>query len=242
MSALVASQFPPGLAQTNIFKAFTTKDFNNKFDIYETSKIDMNAAAHSIGALLRKHELNDLLGVCNIHNHFKLNDNEIVLARVNQNQVQLKALSADSNLAHGAVPYMWAIDKEAKTLFAYQFFDGKCDAIVERFTALAERTQNLIQFYADFIDLSTKFGLEDVLGIFLIYKDLINYGEGEESLLEETNIDLRVQRMLPAPINEKAIITHWSFANDKTEMGSCNGYCVPDNNGGRHQHNHIKDW
>ena len=222
-------QFPPGLAQTNMFKLFTTKDFNNKFDIDETSKIDMDEAARTMGALLRKHELNDLIGVCNIHNHFKLNDNEIVLAKVSQNQIQLKALPVNSDLAHEAVPYMWAFDKETKKFFAYQFFDGKCDVMAKRFNMLADRKQSLLNFFADFIDLAMKFELEDVLGIFLIYRDLISYSSNEERLLEETNVALRVQRMVPSSVHENAITTHWTFSNDKSNEDICLSFCVSTN-------------
>lgn len=225
MSTIIA-QIPSAFDQTNIFKAYSASAFNSKYDIANTSKIDMNAAAHSVGALLRKYKLNDLLGVCNIHNHFKLNDDEIILTRVDNNRVLLKALGPESDLVQDSVPYMWAIDKETKKLFAFQFFDGKCETIVKRFTELGQRLHALTSFYAEFIELATKLDLADVLGIFLIYNDLITYANAEESLLEQTDIILREQRMKPAAFTgEGATITHWTFRDD-TQEDRCHGYCV----------------
>ncbi|CAF1507754.1 unnamed protein product [Adineta steineri] len=231
MSAVMIDEYPTQLFETNIFKNFTQNDFNDKFHIDEISGIKMDEAAVSVGQLLKNHKLLDLLGVCNIHNHFHLKENEIVLAKAsvaNDNDsishfdinmtspsyLHLKATNLDSNMH--PVPYMWAYDKQSKMFFALQFFDGSNKEMKDRFQKLTERSESLINFYQEFVQLAENLGLEDNLGIYLLYADIINKKLSTEEFREITDTESREQWVYTTPADKfkQSIPTHWTFSAD----------------------------
>ncbi|CAF1487822.1 unnamed protein product [Adineta steineri] len=253
MSAVMIEEYPMQLFETNMFKPFSQKDFNDRMHINQSAKYDMNDAAKSIGELLKKHQLLDLLGVCNIHNHFHVNENEIIVAKTNAmntvpsfdadvsslNYVHLKATTLAASVEKDSIPatpYMWAYDKQSKMFFALQFFSGNQE-MSNRFHRLAERSKNLLNFYQEFIELAGNLALEDILGIYLLYDDLLDERRIHDEFYETTNDEAREQWIYAKKLNvnqkQNAAITHWAFSTDNNDVIQvlCNAYCPKRSNG-----------
>ncbi len=188
MSTLI--EYPPEILVKNIFKPYASNDFNSKHHVSETTNIDMDEAARSVGRILRKYKLLDLLGVCLIHNHFHLNDDEILLAKAVHepiNYLHMKATRlTDAHIR--PVPYMWAFDKDSTQLFALQYFDAAVNEEMKaRFEALTKRSEDLKEFLDEFVTLVKKMGMEDFLGVYLLYNDLLGDLKEGEDFVEATD-------------------------------------------------------
>jgi len=172
-----------------------------------------------------------LLGVCNVHNHFHLKENEVVLAEArvadendqlnnfdvkmtSPNYLHLKATTLENKAK--PVPYMWAFDKESKMFFALHFFDGSNKKMKDRFQEIAQRRDRLVEFYQEFVELANKQSAVNNLGIYILYADLFKKNSNIEQLREITNLESREQWVFTIPTEEvqKSITTHWSFQSN----------------------------
>lgn len=166
-----------------------------------------------------KHQMHDLLGVSLVHNHFLLNDGEIVQtdiatlhANANVNTCMGKDLMAATSTdqvfctktvsaalpSAAAIPYMWAYDKGAKQFFPMQYFDGTSAAMQQRLAKLLEQA-NLHDFLQEYHEELKMYGLESDLGFFLHYQDLIECDQQSQLFYEITNNQSRQQVLFVTP-------------------------------------------
>ena len=166
-----------------------------------------------------KHGMHDLLGVSLVHNHFQLNDGEIV-------QTAIKPIRTNSNISacmgeglmeaatnkHAfytetvssassssiAIPYMWAYDKEAKQYFPMQYFDGTNVQMQQRLAELGGRV-NFPSFLHEYQKELEKYGLESDLGFFLHYQNLVESDQENQVFYEITNNQSRQQVLFVTP-------------------------------------------
>lgn len=165
-----------------------------------------------------KYEIHDLLGVSLVHNHFQLNDGEIVQtaikpirtnpnvnacmgedliqAATNEQAFYTETVSASSSSA--AIPYMWAYDKDTKHYFPMQYFDGSSAEMRQRLSKLSERV-NFPAFLQEYQEELKKYGLESDLGFFLHYQDLVESDQENQLFYEITNNQSRQQVLFVTP-------------------------------------------
>jgi len=129
---------------------------------------------------------------------------------------------------------MWAFDKDSTQLFALQYFDAAVNEEMKaRFEALTKRSEDLKEFLDEFVTLVKKLGMEDFLGVYLLYNDLLGDLKEGEDFVEATDEGAREQWITATREDKekKAIITHWGFGDDGTpHMTGCYTKCYPGNN------------
>ncbi|CAF2718433.1 unnamed protein product [Rotaria sp. Silwood2] len=197
--------------------------------------------------------MHDLFGVSLVHNHFQLNDGEYVETAVKSIDTDVEQLMANysinghsfafhtkastSSSMDNAVPYMWAYDKTTNAYFPTQFFDGNNNKIVERLTKLCDRT-NLIEFLNEYKVELMKYGLENDLGLFLLYQDLVEHNKSAEVSYEVTDVKIREQVLFVSPKGSVQQLmehyghncvrnTHWTIIqNDDGSISKAIGGCI----------------
>ena len=165
-----------------------------------------------------KYQIHDLLGISLVHNHFQLNDGEIVqtaikpigtnanigecmgedLIKSASNEQVFYTETVSSASSPTAIPYMWALDKDSKEYFPMQFFDGKNVQMQQRLAELGKRV-NLPMFLEEYQEELKKYGLEYDLGFFLHYEDLIDNDQQKHLFYEITNNESRQQVLFVTP-------------------------------------------
>lgn len=165
-----------------------------------------------------KHDMHDLLGVSLVHNHFQLNDGEIVqtavkpirtntdvnacmgegLMQAASNEHAFYTETVSSSSSSNAIPYMWAYDKDAKQYFPMQYFDGANAEMRQRLMKLVE-CKNFSEFLQEYRAELEKYGLENDLGFFLRYQDLVENDQENQIFYEITNNHSRQQVLFVTP-------------------------------------------
>ncbi|CAF2045362.1 unnamed protein product [Rotaria magnacalcarata] len=243
------------LYNTGLFKEWSHEAFNNLNDIGVSQHASLGTVAQEMGKDLREIDLHSYIGVCRIHNHFKLNSEEVVelsfgsclndrLTKVQSsagvaylNPVQVKGGSETA-----PIPYMWAFDKVTRLFFPVQFFDGSNVIMRQRFVEIVtEKRDQLVDFLSRFIDRVSTNSVEDDMGFYIRYDNLISRQAGE-TLVEDTCVEDRQQWILPITkaamqqsLAEKRKThptaftsqTHWYF-DDNSCVGTvdCSGHCI----------------
>jgi hypothetical protein len=238
------------LISTGLFKEWSHEVFNNLKNIDESQHASLDDIAEEIGKDLREANLNSHIGVCRIHNHFKVNPGEVVqlslgssiddhMAKVENNATvaHLKPVEMKSGSEPMPIPYMWGFDKISHQFFPMQFFDGTNKIMQDRFIeTVTEKRLELIDFLHRFIDRVKATGTEDDLGFYLRYDNLMNK-QVDEGLVENTDENNRKQWILPTTkeamqqtmakmkkVDQAAFITrtHWYFDGDsETKTVDC---------------------
>ncbi|CAF3850622.1 unnamed protein product [Adineta steineri] len=238
------------LASIGLFKEWSHEVFNNLKNIDESRHASLDDIAEEMGNCLREANLNSHIGICRIHNHFKVNPNEVVqmslgssiddyMAKVESNATvaHIKPVEVKNKLEFIPIPYMWGFDKTSRQFFPMQYFDGSNVIMQSRFIeTVIEKRLELIDFLHRFIDRVSATGTEDDLGFYLRYDNLINK-QIDEGLVEDTDVNRRKQWILPKTkktmqetleeikkTDQHAFIarTHWYFEGDsETKTVDC---------------------
>lgn len=241
--------YPENLWKTNLFKEYSHELFNKRVHIHDGSEINIQTAVEELGASLRKHELAELLGISFIHNHFQLNENEIVAGRLVKNDGVFPNALGSKNVLNlkvynylnepNMIPYMWAYDKENQKFFALQYMDHSLDLVSRNLQALNDKAENLVAFIQEFKEIVQKYHLEDLLGVYLLYSGIFeeNKALNEDNEYEVTDEVTRTQWIIPEKLEQiyesvrlctdkqcskQVVITGWTCAK-KTRS---NQHCV----------------
>ncbi|CAF4198742.1 unnamed protein product, partial [Adineta steineri] len=215
------------LLDTGLFQEWSYKTFNKIKDIDVSHRISLDGIVQRIGSHLCDIGLNDLIGISRTHNHFKLNSDEVVQLSFGTSiedptvKVDHGAMVAHLNVIKLTstdplpIAYMWAYDKCLKQFFPMQFVDSSNTIIKQRFEQLCgEKRNKLIAFICYFIREVEQNGVEDDLGFYIRYEDLMKVDrKNGEILVEDTDIDSRRQWMLP---NTKEMLQ--TMLNDKQKI------------------------
>lgn len=230
------------LLQTNLFKPYLPNDFNSALHIKEAMDHNVENALTCLRELVTKYNFNCLIGICRVHNHFKLSKNEIVLTKLhhkgsavcnNEHVLHLQAVtySEPENL----LPYMWAYDKKSKKFFALQFFDNENEQMQERLREFVKEVSKHPSFCQEVIEILERFDMQDKLGIYITYDVLLEEAKrqinGDTSFQEITNEVKREQWIYAEPrekVQQKrekcpneVVTTLWSFNSENNENTWC---------------------
>jgi hypothetical protein len=213
-----AVEYPESMLATGLFKPFSHIDFNDmrnmdnkSVDKPEPNPEQLEKALTALSHVLVKHEMHELLGITLVHNHFSLGKGEIVLTEIDpKSRLNIRSCMNDELKAkadapvyylraiegepgNGQVPYMWAYDKASNAFFSMQFFNAnRHPEIVKRYEQLSKH-ENLASFLMDYSMELKKQGMQNDLGLFLIYQDLVPIDQETEILYEITDKDTRQQ-------------------------------------------------
>lgn len=241
--SLAVDNFQNELFETGVFKKFNSEDFNKLKHIEESCKIELNEAVESIGVILQKHGLEQFIGVSRTHNHFQLNENEIVLAKVVSNDGVISNLNSDdriislkainlNELKCKPTPYMWAYDKKMKKFFPVQFFDGFNKDVSNQFEQLASKSESLRKFFDEFILKVEELEMEDNIGIYIFHH---KFFKNNNCSMEITNEDKREQWIYPEDkdnfdnikLTENITTTMWDFSTNQNDFCAthCRNHC-----------------
>jgi hypothetical protein len=237
--SLTIENYPNFLIQTDIFKPYSHEDFNNKRHIDDCCDQALENSVEYIGNLLKKYNLDNILGMCRVHNHFKLNENELVQTDFikyknhsqkgdERNISYLKVIKPDSSCNLKCLPYMWAYDRHTKRLVAFQFFNRDFKLIEDCLENLSNQSQDLVRFYEEFSKYVEESNMYDYIGIYLLYNKFFEVNPEVEGLLEETDEETREQWIFPIKLSKlrdmdkkcKITTTLWDFSE-----GSLNTLC-----------------
>lgn len=243
------------LLKTGLFKEWSHEAFNDLKDIDVSQHASLDTVAQEMGEDLREIDLHSYIGVCRIHNHFKLNPEEVVelslgscltdpMAKVQSNAsvAHLKPVQVDGGSETLPIPYMWAFDKVTRQFFPVQFFDGSNIIMQQRFLEIVtDKCHQLVEFLRRFIDRVSASNVEDDMGFYLRYDNLISKEVGE-TLVEDTCVVDRKQWIAPktkeamekTQAEMKAIDpnaftspTHWYFNNNLgTDTVQCASHVI----------------
>jgi hypothetical protein len=185
-----------------------------------------------LGQIIRKHNLENSIGVCLLHKHFNLFSDEILVRTFENNAFDIspKAISATR-----AMPYMWAFSKsvsfEETSLYPVEFL--QVDASTEKFEEKVNLLYRHDSFREEFLKELDELNLREVFGLSLIPHELFNLGT-DETLLEndtpgERNLKIKVAAIATIK-SSKTTQTLWKFNNVKGESGMqclshCSGHC-----------------
>ena len=236
-SAVVLNQ--QSLINTGLFKEWSHEVFNNVKNIDESRHASLDDIAEEMGKALRETNLNNHIGICRIHNHFKVNSDEVMQLSLGSS-IDDRTASVESNAIVGhlqpvpiksgsevmSIPYMWGFNQASQQFFPMQFFDGSNRTMQGRFMEIVtEKYPELILFLRRFIDRVNASDIEDDLGFYLRYDKLMNK-QVDEGLIEDTDVTNRKQWILPKTkeamqqvlaemkkVDQDAFITHthWYF-------------------------------
>ncbi|UJR19605.1 hypothetical protein I4U23_022739 [Adineta vaga] len=211
--AVLVDQYPKAMLNCGLFKEYSVDAFNNTRFINDSCAINVDAVVPELVPMLKKYRLDDLLGLSRTHQHFRLKPNEVAETSIitasacsipvpiddpQRLVMHLKTINlTEFEGGYKPVPYMWAFDKESGKFFALQYFNGSNRQMIARLAALGERTKQLSEFLIEFIHALKQHHMEEDLGIFLRYQDLISWDEAKEMLMEDTSVQKRTQIMYP---------------------------------------------
>ncbi|CAM2729924.1 unnamed protein product, partial [Rotaria socialis] len=243
------------LYNTGLFKEWSHEAFNNLNDIGVSQHASLGTVAQEMGNDLREIDLHSYIGVCRIHNHFKLNSEEVIeLSFGSCLNDRLTKVQTDAGVAYlnpiqvkgGSetvpIPYMWAFDKVTRLFFPVQFFDGSNVIMRQRFFEIVtEKRDQLVDFLRRFIDRVSTNSVEDDMGFYIRYDNLISRQAGE-TLVEDTCVADRKQWILPTTKEamQQSLAetrkthptaftsqTHWYF-DDNLGVGTvdCQSHCI----------------
>jgi hypothetical protein len=228
MSVLI-EHYPGNLFQSNIFKPYEAKQFNENKHISNSMKLSLDDHAKKCCGLLKKYDLNDLLGINRTHNHFYLKKNEIVEASFVENKaecpyesstdfvIRLRAkhlTDEELNVSEKKpLPYMWAYDRETKKLYGTQFFMPPNKVILKNLNKLSDNIDNLKLFYRDFVEYLEANGLHDDLGLVLVHDNNFKIDYAKHNFIEKTDEETRLTIHTPieSPCRDDKRLKHVEY-------------------------------
>ncbi|CAF3026308.1 unnamed protein product [Rotaria sp. Silwood2] len=214
------------MLDTGLFKVYSSMAFNNLGRLNRIIECNgegeqakrIESIIDNLAHVFVKHHMHDLLGVCLVHNHFRLNDGEYVEKAIKPIDVNVQQLmgnyltdghsfafhikTSTSSSMEATVSYMWAYAKNTNAYFLIQFFDANNKKIVQRLAELCERT-NLIEFLNEYKLELNKDGLQN---------DLAEHNKLTEVFYEVTDVKIREQVLFVSPMGniKKTYETIWS--------------------------------
>lgn len=197
-----------------------TRTFNElpEFEVNLPRSLQNRHVVDELARLIAAHGAQDRLGVCLLHKHFALDDDEVIVERITHESAHIgpQALAGAAPL----VPYMWRYSSAVKTWLPVEFVeaDSISDGLGEFVrTELPAMTELLAEAAAY---LQAK-GLDDVYGIALLHRGRL-FGDARPGKLWETDGDRKralILRTIPLPEVESSewMETLWQFENGRAE-------------------------
>jgi hypothetical protein len=210
---------------TVVLAAYSPSVFND-LDHFEDVRNQPESRADDIsrlGEIIRKHGSQEWIGLILLHHHFRLQNNERLVASKNQTGVRIvpEVVSGGAEL----IPYSWTYRPgySGGVWYPLEFVrPGDADVDV---AARAERLAGANELLRDLADELTRLGLERLFGVSVLPEGHVRPGTDELSL-ETSSADgraLQVSACKVLDVNRLGLVqTLWRFTSG---MGSDGAYC-----------------
>ncbi len=165
-----------------------------------------------LGAVIRRHGLNQQIGISLLHKHFDLMPEELLVEEFEGNHAYIRptAECADS------LPYMWKLEQDkhsGESTWTPLEFVRRTDAaeVAERAATVAQNPTFLKELAEKLADL----GVTNLFGFSVLHRETIHVAEGN-ILVESTDDDARVLMFSALPrteVDPKTLTqTLWKFS------------------------------
>lgn len=193
-------------------------------DLLEQAQDNMT----ELGAIIRRHGLQKQVGICLLHKHFDLSDNERLVEEFEGNNAYIKPTADYSD----AIPYMWKVERNP-TSGELVWFPLEFVRVTEAMSAAIQRSEAVVNnsgFLNEIADKLSELGTINMFGISILHRDTIKVAEGE-ILVESTDDEARVLTFSSVPRQDidPATLTQtlWQFPNTEGfEVGALCSHCT----------------
>ena len=193
-------------------------------DLLEQAQDNMT----ELGAIIRRHGLQKQVGICLLHKHFDLSDNERLVEEFEGNNAYVKPTAEYGD----AIPYMWKVEQN-QISGEWVWFPLEFVRVTEAVSAAVERSAAVVnnsEFLNEIAAKLSELGMTGMFGISILHRDAIKVAEGE-ILVESTDDAARVLT-LSAVSRENVDRTNltqtlWQFPNaEGFEVGAMCSHCT----------------
>lgn len=192
-------------------------------DLLEQAKDNMT----QLGAIVRRHGLQKQVGICLLHKHFDLSDNERLVEVFEGNNAYLQPTAEYSD----AIPYMWKVERN-ETSGESVWFPLEFVRVTEAVSAAVERSEAVVnnsEFLNEIADKLSELGMTNMFGISILHRDAIQVAEGE-ILVESTDDEARILTLSSVPRQDVDSVTLtqtlWQFPHaEGFEVGAMCTHC-----------------
>lgn len=142
-----------------------------------------------LGAIVRRHGLQKQVGICLLHKHFDLADNERLVEEFEGNNAYVKPTAEYSD----AIPYMWKVEQN-RVSGEWVWFPLEFVRVTDAVAATLERSEAVVnnsEFLNEIASKLSELGMTEMFGISILHRDAIKISEGE-ILVESTDDEARV--------------------------------------------------
>ncbi|MEG4799182.1 glycerol-3-phosphate ABC transporter substrate-binding protein [Microcoleus sp. ARI1-B5] len=193
-------------------------------DLLEQAQDNMT----ELGAVIRRHGLQKQVGICLLHKHFDLWDNERLVEEFDGNNAYVKPTAEYSD----AIPYMWKVEQN-QVSGEWVWFPLEFVRVTEAVSPAVERSAAVVsnsEFLNEIAAKLSELGMTGMLGISILHRDAIKVAEGE-ILVESTDDEARVLTLSSVPRQnvDRATLTQtlWQFPNaEGFEVGAMCSHCT----------------
>ncbi|TAF50707.1 MAG: glycerol-3-phosphate ABC transporter substrate-binding protein [Oscillatoriales cyanobacterium] len=180
----------------------TLEHFFTARDLLEQAQDNMT----ELGAIIRSHGLQKQVGICLLHKHFDLSDNERLVEEFDGNNAYVKPTAEYGD----AIPYMWKVEQNQAS--------GEWVWFPLEFVRVTEAVK------------LSELGMTGMFGISILHRDAIKVAEGE-ILVESTDDEARVLTLSSVPRQnvDRTTLTQtlWQFPNaEGFEVGAMCSHCT----------------
>ncbi|AWX21600.1 MULTISPECIES: hypothetical protein [Bacillus] len=207
----------------------------HEFEVVREKSTKYNNKLEELGKIIKKHNLENVVGICLLHKHFNIYDEERLVRTFVDNKFKLKPEVVNESQL---IPYMFAFTKISKneSLNMYPVEYLKINTDTESYRENLKQLMDNESFLNEFKNSLLENNLSQVFGLsFLPYK-LFDLKEGE-MLLETEDSDLRTENSVSDIRNLKiervpnvergegiTTKTLWDFSARTGEM-NCHHHC-----------------
>ncbi|MEG4111251.1 MULTISPECIES: glycerol-3-phosphate ABC transporter substrate-binding protein [unclassified Microcoleus] len=193
-------------------------------DLLEQAQDNMT----ELGAIIRSYGLQKQVGICLLHKHFDLADNERLVEEFDGHNAYVKPTAEYGD----AIPYMWKVEKD-RASGNWVWFPLEFVRVSEAVSAAIKRSEAVVnnsEFLNEIAGKLSDLGMTDMFGISILHRDAIKVAEGE-ILVESTDDEARVLTLSSVPRQDvdRATLTQtlWQFPNDEgVEVGAMCSHCT----------------
>jgi len=191
----------------------------SEFEISQTRLKSHNKNLQTLGSVICRHDLEDVVGISLLHKHFDISQKELLVKEFVGNEAYTKPQVLTEQQT--VTPYMWKLNRdEIKGGFGYyplEFVRPSKQA--KRAQETASIVVNAKQFLNEMADTMLQLDLQEIFGIATLHNDSALSVKHDEFLSETTDYENRTLRIRPEPKNEsnraKSTETLWRFTSSK---------------------------
>ena len=212
------------------FESLNDFDTSRRFLAMHADAID------GLGRVILDHGLENELGICLLHRHFKLAVDEILLEHASAGGSQIAPVSVSGVERDAVVPYMWRMMER----------DGGCEwtplEFVDR-ASLNEEVRRALDalpyhraFLGDFAAALVAASVQGVFGLAMHHRQTIEFDRTQSVLLETESETERWMRIVPVDRSRcgspEWTQTLWRFSPTGSELAAactqhgCAGHCA----------------